>query len=98
MYWVYILYSPTLNKFYKGQTKDLNARVFRHQHNWERFTKSASDWELVWASQKPNRTQALQLESKLKNLNRVRTNSFIFKYKEDLVLEESLVKTMLCMS
>jgi len=30
MYYTYILYSPKINKYYTGQTKDLNHRLKEH--------------------------------------------------------------------
>ena len=35
---VYILYSKAFDKFYVGQTKDVNARLLRHNSGTEKFT------------------------------------------------------------
>ena len=81
-YWVYIIYSESTDSYYKGQTDDLDDRLSRHNHGWEKATKSGIPWELVWKCEKPDRASALRLERKLKNLSRDRTRQFILKYKE----------------
>ncbi|MFY7672640.1 GIY-YIG nuclease family protein [Tenacibaculum sp. MEBiC06402] len=45
MYFLYIIYSVTLNKYYVGVTHDLKSRINKHnKHSYSKaFTKSASD-------------------------------------------------------
>ncbi|MBK7964881.1 MAG: GIY-YIG nuclease family protein [Bacteroidetes bacterium] len=31
MHFLYILYSPTINKYYVGETKDLDQRLIEHR-------------------------------------------------------------------
>ena len=33
MYYLYILYSPDYDKYYVGQTNDIERRLFEHNHN-----------------------------------------------------------------
>jgi putative endonuclease len=80
-FFVYIIYSNSINAFYKGQTSNLEERLFRHNKGWEKATKHGAPWELVWSTVKKTRSEALLLERKLKNLSRERTIQFINKYK-----------------
>ena len=41
MYTVYILYSPSLNQFYKGQTSNIDNRLIRHNSGYEKFTSES---------------------------------------------------------
>ena len=81
-YYVYILYAPRFDKFYIGQTQNLENRVKRHNAGYEKYTAPYLPWELLWYTTKPNRTDALKLEGKLKNLSKDRVKAFIAKYSE----------------
>ena len=80
MFFVYILYSPSLNTFYKGQCKDLINRIHRHNSGFETYTKTGAPWRLIWYTLKPSRSEALKLERKLKNLSRTRLIELVKKY------------------
>ena len=80
-YFVYILYSESLDEFYKGQTSDLSDRIKRHNSAQEKATKNGVPWKLIWSVEKDSRSDALLLERKLKNLSRKRTLDFISRHK-----------------
>ena len=84
VYSVYILYSESLDRFYKGQTGNLKDRLFRHNNGREKSTKVGVPWVLIWTTSKTTRSEAVVLESKLKNLNRLKTIAFIMKYSEGI--------------
>jgi len=67
-YVVYILYSPSLGRFYVGQTEDLVDRLIRHNSGRNKSTKAGVPWTLVHSEQVPNRAEALARERKIKNL------------------------------
>ncbi|MDQ6985129.1 MAG: GIY-YIG nuclease family protein [Candidatus Dojkabacteria bacterium] len=46
MYFVYILYSKEIDRYYVGQTYDVGLRLERHALKTTRYTKQANDWEL----------------------------------------------------
>ena len=79
-YTVYILHSERLDKFYKGYTSDLESRINRHNSGYERFTKCGIPWKLLWAIDKPTRVEAMELERKLKNMNKQKLIAFMEKY------------------
>ena len=46
MYWTYILYSQTLNKYYVGSTSKLNQRLSDHNTGRSHYTARGKPWEL----------------------------------------------------
>ena len=90
-YFVYILYSKKLDAFYKGQTSDLTDRLNRHNAGYEKATKSGTPWVMIWFTQKDSRSEALKLESKLKNLSRVRLVQFMLKYQDGVASPDELL-------
>ena len=81
MYYVYILYSNSADKFYIGQTNDVADRLKRHNAGSETYTKLYRPWILKWSTQKQTRAEAMALEKKLKNLSKKRLVEFMDKYK-----------------
>lgn len=79
-YSVYILHSKSHDKFYIGQTNDLENRIKRHNAGYERYTSPFRPWKIVLSLPKPSRSEAMALEKKLKNLNRTKLEAFIAKY------------------
>ena len=79
-HYVYILYSESLDKHYKGQTSDISNRINRHNSGYEIYTKKGVPWKLVCLLEKETKTEAIVLEKKLKNLNRAKLENFISKY------------------
>ena len=67
MFHVYILHSPGLNKFYAGQTDNLEKRFDDHNRGASPYTKHGSPWTLVVSFPVSSRTEAIKLESKIKS-------------------------------
>ena len=83
-YFVYILYSEAIQKFYIGQTQNIASRLKRHNSGAENFTSKGIPWHLVWFTTKDTRSEAIILERKLKNLSQKRLIRFIIKYHEGI--------------
>ena len=83
-YFVYIIYSQSLDIYYKGQTNNLADRIKRHNSGQEKATSSGIPWILIWSTSKESRGEAMNLEQKLKNLSRKRLIDFISKYPEGI--------------
>ena len=66
MYKVYILYSEKINKYYVGSTSDLNERLIRHNKRRSIYTKKGIPWELIKYFDCISRSEAVQLENKIK--------------------------------
>ena len=79
-YFVYIIYSKKFDKFYKGQSMDIDNRLARHNSGKEKATAPYRPWKLVWYVEKESRSEAMKLEAKLKNLSKERIRGFIKKY------------------
>ena len=66
LYTVYILFSKTSLKYYTGQTNNLEDKLFRHNSGLSLSTKSGISWNLVYQIQFNTRSEAVQLEIKIK--------------------------------
>jgi putative endonuclease len=66
-FYVYILYSDTLYKYYTGQTNNLEDRLHRHNSGQEKFTSKGVPWKLVWNKALETRAAAVALEHQIKN-------------------------------
>ena len=76
-YWVYIIYSESADTYYRGQTENLEERLRRHNSGFEKSAKRGKPWKLVWSTEKEDRSSAVILERKLKNLSRRKLLEFI---------------------
>ena len=65
-YYVYIIYSATLNQYYVGHTENLDDRIFRHNNSGSKATKKASDWKLFYTEEFENRSEAIKRELEIK--------------------------------
>jgi len=66
MYYVYILYSPAVKKYYTGQSKYRGKRRREHIRENKHWTRCADDWEEVFCEAVGTRDQARDLEIKIK--------------------------------
>jgi len=66
---IYILFSPKINKFYIGCSADINDRLDRHNRATKGFTASGKPWQLVYSESYPSKHDALIREKQLKNWN-----------------------------
>ena len=80
MFRVYILYSEGHDKYYIGQTSNLEERLQAHNSGKSTYTSRYLPWVLLGSIEKPNRSEAMKLEKKLKNLGKERLRKFIEKY------------------
>lgn len=70
MFFVYIIYSASLDIYYKGFTENLEKRIFEHQNGLSRYTSQQNDWVLVYSKNFDTKKEALIEEKRLKKLNR----------------------------
>ena len=66
MYYAYILYSDTRNKYYVGSTSSLQDRLKKHNTNHSGFTGHTGDWRIVWSEIFETRTLAILKEKEIK--------------------------------
>jgi len=62
MFHVYVLYSKSLDKYYKGSTSVLADRICRHNAGQEKATSSGCPWKIVASFSKPDRSITTILE------------------------------------
>jgi putative endonuclease len=66
MFFVYILYSPSLKKYYVGQTNDLERRLIEHNSGQTLYSSRGIPWELIYKEEKASRSEAMLVETKIK--------------------------------
>jgi putative endonuclease len=81
-FYVYILLSDSLQRFYIGQTKDIHERFKRHNAGREAYTSKGIPWKLVYVQEMNSRKEAMALEKKIKNL---KSNSKLLQFIEGQV-------------
>ena len=82
-YFVYILQSEKSGIYYKGQTNNVFDRLAKHNKGYVKSTKPYRPWKLVFCTNVETRSEAVKLESKLKNLkSRLRIEGWMQKNKE----------------
>jgi len=80
MFYVYVLYSQKRDVFYKGYTSNIKRRLSEHNQGSSTFTSTGRPWKLIWCAIKFSKRDAMELELKLKNLNKERLFNLIRKY------------------
>ena len=78
MYFTYILYSKSINKYYVGSTQDLELRLERHNSCWGRFSSRGIPWVLVYHESFFSKSEAIKREIEIKKKKSR-------KYIEDLI-------------
>jgi len=66
MYFFYILYSKSLDRYYLGHTSDLKGRLRRHNTDHKGYTGKAQDWQVVYTEPYNSKNQAYQRERQVK--------------------------------
>ena len=64
---MYIIYSKSCNRYYIGQTQNIENRLYRHNNSGSKSTKKAKDWELVYTEYFINRSLAVARELEIKS-------------------------------
>jgi putative endonuclease len=66
-FYVYILFCKLNDRYYIGQTNDINARLIRHNNGYVKSTKSFRPWKLAHVEKYPDRASAMARENQLKS-------------------------------
>ncbi len=66
MYITYIIFSPSINKFYTGHTEDLERRLEEHNRGKTSFSVQGKPWQLVFSKALYSRGEAMKLEKFIK--------------------------------
>ena len=65
-FFIYILYSSKLEKYYVGSTNDIEDRLYRHNSGQSTFTKTGIPWVLIHTEERATRAEAVRLEMCIK--------------------------------
>ena len=77
-YYVYVLYSEKLNRYYIGSTSDLEDRLKKHNGTHKGYTSSGQPWILVYNEGYESKSEAILRERQLKTWkNRERLEALI---------------------
>ena len=98
MFYVYILYSRSINRYYIGHTDNVQRRIAEHNNpkRLNKYTARVSDWELAIAiSAGRTRSEAINIERYIK---KQRSRKYIeriisLKTKEDELAQLDRVPT-----
>ena len=67
MYWGYIIYSRSKDRFYIGTTgAGVEIRVERHNNGWTKSTKAGIPWKLKFVKTFESKSEALKWERWMK--------------------------------
>ncbi|MFD1551778.1 GIY-YIG nuclease family protein [Putridiphycobacter roseus] len=64
MFYVYINYAKTFDKYYIGQSNDFSKRLAQHNNGLVKSTKPYLPWKNVCLVKKDTRAEAMSLENK----------------------------------
>ena len=68
MFYVYIIYSKQINKYYVGSTENIDLRIERHNQGTTRFTSQAIDWVLAYYETFNSKSEAIKREYEIKRI------------------------------
>ena len=68
MFKLYILFSPSRNRYYVGMTGDsMEERIRKHNTNHKGFTGKTLDWTLLYHEEFESKAEALKREKEIKS-------------------------------
>ena len=68
MFYIYIIYSKTLDKYYVGSCQNIEQRLKDHLNSRSKFTKVVKDWVLKYSETFATRSEAYQRELQIKKM------------------------------
>ena len=67
MFFTYVIYSKSIDKYYVGHTENLQSRILKHNGGSTRFTSQTHDWELKYFEIFSTKSEAMRREIEIKN-------------------------------
>ena len=78
MFFVYIIYSDKIDKFYIGYSANVNDRLVKHNQKSYGFSNTGKPWRLVYSESYLTKKEAMLREKQLKDWkNRERIEKLI---------------------
>src|SRR5690606_8023267 len=93
MHYLYILFSKKADRYYVGETPDLDIRLSQHvRHHFKSgFTKTANDWKIVLSKKCGSKEDAIYLE---KFIQRMQSRKFVEKIIADPTILDDVLSKM----
>ena len=66
MFYIYILYSKKVDKYYVGQTESVEGRLISHFLGISKYTSISDDWKLMYTESFQTRNEAICRENEIK--------------------------------
>ncbi len=67
LYFVYIIYSASRDRYYTGHTDNLVRRIDQHNCGYSSSTKSGIPWQLMYTEEFQTRNEAMKREYEIKS-------------------------------
>ncbi len=67
MYFVYVLFSPKIGKYYTGHSADVRVRLEQHNNSIRGWSSRGKPWKLVYTEEYSTRSDAMKREKFLKS-------------------------------
>ena len=67
VFFVYILFSYSKDKFYIGFTSNIEERIIRHNQKSKGFTGNNNDWKIVYSETFSEKSEAIAREKQIKS-------------------------------
>ena len=88
MFYVYVLYSEKLDRFYTGQTHDIDSRLEKHNTKYyeNKWTSKGIPWSIFLIIECQSKKQSLSIE---KHIKRMKSSKYIRNLKKypELILK-----------
>jgi len=82
-YFVYIIYSESVDRYYVGHCQDLKDRISRHNGGRSKYTKIALDWKVKYTESCSTRSEAMIREREIKKKKSRKYIEFLISERED---------------
>ena len=67
-YYIYILYSKSLYRYYIGHTNNIKRRLIEHNAAQSKSTKAGIPWTVVYSKPPNSRSEAAKEETRIKKM------------------------------
>jgi predicted GIY-YIG superfamily endonuclease len=71
MFYTYILYSKSIDRYYIGHTSNIEDRVSRHNEGSTRFTSQTNDWQMIYSEEYETKGEAMKRENQISAIEEV---------------------------
>ena len=65
-YYIYILYSQKVDRYYVGESEDISNRLHSHLSGISKYTSISDDWIVVYTESFTRRVDAIKRENEIK--------------------------------